>query len=148
MATAWAISFKALLESSEKIIDSNSSKNFEYFRVKLMLRGMALECHMKTLVISKGIKMLDDDGKLNNLKIQSHDLIALSKYLNIRISEEETSMLKILSVAIELGRYPVTSKDKQIGKFWISPTFEDLFYSFIKKVDILIDTETTNLNWC
>ena len=144
MPTAWTGSFIALLESSEKITDSDSIKNFEYFRVKLMLRGMALECHMKTLVILKGTKMLDVAGKLNNLKIKSHDLKALSTFLDIQVSDEETSMLNILSDAIELGRYPVTAKDKQTGKYWILPTFENLFYLFIKKVDNLIDTETAN----
>lgn len=144
MQTAWTKSFKALLESSEKIMDTDPIKDFEYFRVKLMLRGMALECHLKTLLISKGLKMIDAEGKLKTHKLKQHNLTELSKFLGMIISDEETKLLNILSDSIEVGRYPVTSKGTKVSRFWIVPTFENLFYSFIKKVDDLIDSESAN----
>ncbi len=143
LPNAWEGIFKALIESSEKIKDADPIKEFELFRVKLMLRGMAVESLLKTLAISKGFKLITSDGKLNkDFKEISHDLVGLAKRFDVELSNDEEKILRILTDSIETGRYPVPVKETLKNRFWIVPTYEDQFYQFLKKTIDLVNIES------
>lgn len=142
MIYAWGKSYQALIDSSEKIIDSDPIKDFELFRVKLMLRGMAIESLLKTLAISRKITLINSEGKLNKeYRKISHDLIGLAKQLEIKLSDNDQKMLNILTDSIETGRYPIPMKELVNNRFWIVPTFENHFNKFIKNTVDLINIE-------
>jgi len=145
MLTAWINIYQALIFSSEKITDVDSNKNIEIFEVRLMLRGMALESLLKTLAISRKIKLISSDGSLHkDYRKISHNLCSLAIKLEVILTDDETKMLNILSDAIETGRYPVPAKSTQIKRFWIVPTYENIFSKFIEKAENLINIETAN----
>ncbi len=145
MWTAYFQNFQTLLESSEKIVDNDPFKDFQFFKVKLMLRAMSIECLLKTLLTKRGFKLINADGRLNNdLNINYHNLNALNQKLDIIVSEDEIKMLNILSDSIEIGRYPVLANDRKFNVFWVSPLYEKLFYSYIDKTIKFINIETAN----
>jgi hypothetical protein len=142
---AWKKSYNALIKSSEKIKDADPIENFELFRVKLMLRGMAVESLLKTLAISKKIKLVNSDGTINkDFKKISHDLVGLAKRLDINLSEDEEKILRILTDSIETGRYPIPVKELVRNRFWITPLYEDQFYQLLQKTINLINAETAS----
>jgi hypothetical protein len=145
MLLTWVKSYEALVDSSEKIKDADPKKNFELFRVKLMLRGMALESLLKSLAISRQIKLINVDNSLHkDFRKISHNLEGLSIKLGLSLSINETKMLAILSDSIETGRYPVPAKATSLKRFWIVPTYENLYSEFIEKIENLIRIESDN----
>ncbi len=138
LQNAWERSYNALIESSEKIKDADSTKDFELFRVKLMLRGMAVEALLKTLAISKGYKLIDNDGKLNQeFKGISHDIVGLAKLFDVVFSKDEEKILRILKDSIETGRYPVPVNETLENRFWFD-NYDEQFYQFLEKTIKLI----------
>lgn len=80
--------------------------------VVLMLRGMAVECWLRALWTGAGNRVAAN-GQIFDLK--THDLEALAKAVlpkAVGLSADQLQILKMLSVAIELGRYPVVRKEK------------------------------------
>lgn len=145
LLNAWIKSYDVLIKSSEKIKDDDPAQDFELLRVKLMLRGMAVESLLKTLVISRKIKLTNSDGTLNKdfMKI-SHNLVGLAKRLEINLSDDEEKVLRILTDSIETGRYPIPAKETLKDRFWIVPNYEDAFYNFIQNTIEIINTENSN----
>jgi hypothetical protein len=145
LLNAWIKSYDALIVSSEKIRDNDSNKDIELLRVKLMLRGMAVESLLKTLAISRKIKLINNDGTLNkDFKKISHDLVGLAKRLEINLIDDEEKILRILTDSIETGRYPIPAKETLNNRFWIVPNYEDQFYKFLRKTIDIINTENAN----
>lgn len=145
LLNAWIKSYEALIKSSEKIKDSDPIEDIELLRVKLMLRGMAVESLLKTLAISKKIKLITDDGKLNpDFRGISHNLVDLAKRLEVSLSDDEEKILRILTDSIETGRYPIPVKETLNNRFWIVPNYEDTFYNFIQKTIEMVYAENAN----
>lgn len=143
MLIAWGKSYKALIDSSEKIIDLDPIKDFEIFRVKLMLRGMAVESLLKALAISRKTKLINSDGTLHkDYRKISHDLVKLAKQLKIKLSDNDQKMLNILTDSTETGRYPFPMKELVNNRFWIVPTYENQFNKFLENTIDLINIET------
>jgi hypothetical protein len=145
LLNAWIKSYEALIKSSEKIKNTDPIENVELLRVKLMLRGMAVESLLKTLAISKKIKLVTVDGKLNpDFRGISHNLVDLAKHLEVSLSDDEEKILRILTDSIETGRYPIPVKETLNNRFWIVPNYEAAFYNFIQKTIETIETENAN----
>ncbi|MFO0321877.1 MAG: hypothetical protein ACK504_05570 [Bacteroidota bacterium] len=145
MFESWVNVYNALIESSEKITDTNPLKEFELRGVKHMLRGMAVESLLKTLAISRGVKFFNKDGEFDKgYKKISHNLVRLANQLGIKLSEDEKKILFLLTDSIETGRYPIPVKEILQNRSWIVPTFEDAFYQFLQKTIDIIDSQIAN----
>lgn len=118
----WARRAEALLTSAD-VLDAQYSKVpkddldafWEFFKlhtVAMMLKGMAIECFLKSTWIAR-VSPLVIEGKFRSIPgTKDHDLLslvtALKEHVNLDLSREELELLALLSHAITSGRYPIT----------------------------------------
>jgi len=97
----------------------SGDENNNFFDISLMLRGMALECFLKAILIKNG-KLVFKNGKIKN-KYNQHLLKQMAKDSKIRLNCNEEELLSLLSIKIKLGRYPVLQKCSEYNSLPVVP---------------------------
>lgn len=84
-----------------------------------MLQGFAVECLLKWFWIAQGNTVAEDGKyKINTLKRENHDLVAIAEAVGFALSNEESEALaKLSEFARSFGRYPIAKK-------WSAQRFE------------------------
>jgi hypothetical protein len=163
----WSARAEALLTAAE-VLDSQFSQtpkdNFdefwEFFKlhsISMMLKGMATECLLKAIWISR-ISHLVTNGKYRQIPgTKRHDLLslieAIEAHFDLGLSRDETEILPVLSNAIVIGRYPInTSISKRPSKpswlkqmkwcKWEIPKDQKIFESLLAKLANYIDLDS------
>ena len=75
----------------------------------LMLRGAALECLLKAVLVHEG-KVLASGGRYQSPGGASHDLAHFASLTSLTFNDDERWMLKYLGFWINQGRYPVPNR--------------------------------------
>jgi len=117
----WASRAEALLTSAH-VLDAQYAevpkddldlfwKFFKLHTVAMMLKGMAIECLLKSIWIAH-VSSLVVNGKFHSISgTRDHDLLslvtAIGNHVDLSLLEEEMELLAVLSFAITSGRYPV-----------------------------------------
>jgi len=96
---------RMFLMSGIGAIDYADDENNHFFDVSLMLRGMAIECFLKAILIKNG-KIIFKDGKMKP-GYGDHSLYKMALDSGIKLNSIEKEVLDLLSIKIYLGRYPV-----------------------------------------
>jgi hypothetical protein len=121
---SWALKAEALLTSADVLDkqfpevpqdEDDLDAFYEFFKlhqVAMMLKGMAIECLLKSIWIAR-ISPLVVEGKFRSIPgTKNHDLLslvtALEEHINLNLSREESELLSVLSHAITSGRYPIS----------------------------------------
>jgi hypothetical protein len=88
----------------------------------LLLRGAAIECLLKALLVDEG-KKLAVGGRYISPGGASHDLAHLASLTSLGFNDEERWLLTFLSFWINQGRYPVPARasDRDIKQLNGSP---------------------------
>ena len=74
----------------------------------LMLRAFGFECFLKMLYLDRG-GMLADDGSFLGVEgvSKQHDLVALARAAQFKVSPDEEYFFAYLTIWNSLGRYPI-----------------------------------------
>jgi hypothetical protein len=96
---------RMFLMSGIEAIDYADDENNDFGNVYLMLKGMALECFLKAILIKQ--KKIDFNNGSMKPKYNNHLLLEMAKDSGIELNVIEEETIKILSEEIYLGRYPV-----------------------------------------
>jgi len=112
-------------------------------RVVFMIRGMAMECFLKAVLVKRK-KIQATDGKLinSNNGYNNHDLLLLAKDIpELSLDKLEKNILSALSISIIGGRFPVLKNhQKKSGFGWVYPQDEDLYNNIVSKLSNLFET--------
>lgn len=134
----WVCTARTLLNSSIFLKDNDFSTlsmqqqdslteeelNFRNFSsVSRMLRGMALECFLKAILIKK-LKIEISNGEIKKNPYNDHDLVKMVKGAEIEFDELEKESLKILTAEIVLGRFPVFKKYEKYNNLPLIPNMK------------------------
>ncbi|MBN1359896.1 MAG: hypothetical protein JW993_04860 [Sedimentisphaerales bacterium] len=117
----WATRAEALLTSAAvldaqypQVPQNDSSAFYGFFKLHIaamMLKGMAIECLLKSIWI-KHVSPLVVKSKFRSIpSTKDHDLLslvtALEEHIELGLSQEEAALVAVLSHAITSGRYPL-----------------------------------------
>ena len=77
-----------------------------------MLQGFAIEVYLKAYRLHTGHKLAEDgEYKIDTLKRDNHDLVAIADAVLFKLSDTEREVLGRLSLFVSsYGRYPITKK--------------------------------------
>jgi len=110
---------------------------------ELMLKGMAIECHLKALWVKRGHKLVQDGKYVPVPGAGDHDLVQLAGVLQLTLSDVEKDLLRRLSHFIEYGgRYPVPKNAEKLrtsATSWTTPSDNLLFDAVASRLDNLFD---------
>ncbi len=120
---------------------------WEVHAPRLLLRACAIECFLKAVYVSNG-GVLSQNGRYQKPGSgRSHDLEALARAAGLTLNNQETFLLRQLSLWIERGRYPLpaswerdlieTPQGKIIGHGWDDETDEAAFAAFRSRIAAL-----------
>lgn len=117
-------------------------------RTYMLIIGLSLENLIKGLLISEEPNYVKD-GRLDSAITSGHNLYSLSnKSTTFTFTEEEQTLLKILSDAIpNWGKYPTPKKFEQIvGETHSTPEIRETFFNLYNKLERDI-YEMTHSGW-
>ena len=110
---SWTMVADTLLFSSDLLYKHGVVKDgFNIYPVIQMLRGMSVECLLKVAVRYSGKSIVKDEEVI----LKTHDLLKLSTDTKIEFSKEEKNILEDLTTYIQCGRYPISSKMRDMEK--------------------------------
>lgn len=97
---------EASTDIQKGVTGSASSPYIEFLSSLIFMYACTLELYLKALIASKGICLVDKEGRLN---FKSHNLGSLaSTYAKLVLSVEESELLELLKDFIETwGKYPI-----------------------------------------
>ena len=116
-------------------------------KITLMLRGMAIECLLKSAWIKRGNKLVVRGQFHAPIKGRSHHLPTLASAAKFPLSQDETFLTERLSHFIEYGgRYPVPRTEQTLclvkdpkggysaATTWSVPTDDRLFRNLVRRI--------------
>jgi hypothetical protein len=105
--------------------------------IAVFLAGLSIENLLKGILIITNPEYIKS-GKIRGELIQSHNLIDLTKELNIKLTENEKAFCEISSEAISgFGRYPIPKNiSKMKSRITIKLTIKSVFDEFYNRLII------------
>lgn len=159
-AGAWESSASSLLVAADVLRERRSAAEHDDEQAigawrthppELMLRGMAVECLLKALWVTRG-HLLAVNGRYKGIpSTKEHDLVRLAAALDLELSALERDVLRRLSAFSQYGgRYPVPKQATELqlvpspsggrtaATTWTTPDDYLLFEEIVRQLDTLL----------
>jgi hypothetical protein len=112
---AWQITARQLISAANGLregLERSREKAWLYASKMpvLLLYGLAAENLVKAILVAKGTPAVKKGTLTLNEEIKGHDLQKLCGKARVRVSNDDTEILNILSWTVQSGKYPVGTK--------------------------------------